>query len=184
MGISSEVQPEVDLDNNRENTSFTMCMYQRGWEGGQEGQGSRFTKRRPRADVNCDCWIQSPECWSLHHEAKRAPEIRRPTHLGALGKRILMPSYGPEMCLMAARPLCMAIRSGRGERERERAIPQFHCKYLHLWPNVYDVSLTRRKLSVQFWPWCMASIQYGAMLWGRGGELTSDIWEMSRPSGC
>ena len=47
MGISSEVQPEVDLDNNREHTSFAMCMYQEGWE---EGSGkSRQSFREEKA---------------------------------------------------------------------------------------------------------------------------------------
>ena len=26
-------------------------------------------EKRPRADLNRDRWIQSPECWPLHHEA-------------------------------------------------------------------------------------------------------------------
>ena len=34
ISMIKKADPEVDLDNNRENTSFTMCMYQRGWEEG------------------------------------------------------------------------------------------------------------------------------------------------------
>ena len=34
--------------------------------GSNDGEPSR-----PRADLNRDRWIQSPECWPLHHEAIR-----------------------------------------------------------------------------------------------------------------
>lgn len=29
-----------------------------------------WARQRPRADLNRDRWIQSPECWPLHHEAR------------------------------------------------------------------------------------------------------------------
>ena len=47
-----------------------------GWRALTTTCATRRTQRkerRPCADLNRDCWIQSPECWPLHHKATGDP---------------------------------------------------------------------------------------------------------------